>query len=233
MLTRQIWEDPFLKGTKIICLVRQDLKIWSKNTKLNLSMIASVSFSNKLMLKDWIYRTLNTDILNLDKTSSSTRRIIDEGKGSPRYSNPKYARTGRNEKGSRTTSWWSLIQKLRENHETIQKLTSQLQEMQEQMNSMNDSGNFQITVGDCLTYPVSLQWFQVLVPCWAATNACFLTHGIHRDYRKTFLVINVPRLIHSEIILKEFNLAHHKENENQFHRPQCWRLFFRMRWQTM
>ena len=31
----------------------------------------------------------------------------------------------------------------KENHETIQKLTSQLQEIQEQMNSMNDSGEFQ------------------------------------------------------------------------------------------
>ena len=35
------------------------------------------------------------------------------------------------------------VQKLRENHETTQKLTSQLQEMQEQKNSMNDSGEFQ------------------------------------------------------------------------------------------
>ena len=35
------------------------------------------------------------------------------------------------------------VQKLRENHETIQKLTSQLQQMQEQMNSMNTSGDFQ------------------------------------------------------------------------------------------
>ena len=34
-------------------------------------------------------------------------------------------------------------QKIRVNYETIQKLTSQLQEMQEQMNSMNDSGEFQ------------------------------------------------------------------------------------------
>ena len=43
----------------------------------------------------------------------------------------------------------------------------------------------------------SLQWFQVLVPCWAATNACLLTHGIHRDHRKSFLVINFLRLIHT------------------------------------
>ena len=35
------------------------------------------------------------------------------------------------------------VQKLEENRETIQKLTSQLQEMQEQMNSMNDSGKSQ------------------------------------------------------------------------------------------
>ena len=31
------------------------------------------------------------------------------------------------------------VQKLRESHEPIQRLTSQMQEMQEQMNSMNDS----------------------------------------------------------------------------------------------
>ena len=40
-------------------------------------------------------------------------------------------------------------------------LTSQLQEMQEQMNLMNDSREFkkwnQIAVGECLTFPVSLQ----------------------------------------------------------------------------
>ena len=35
------------------------------------------------------------------------------------------------------------VQKIRENHESIQKLTSQLQEIQEQMNSMNDSSEFQ------------------------------------------------------------------------------------------
>ena len=35
------------------------------------------------------------------------------------------------------------VQTLRENHETIQKLISQLQEMQEQINSTNDSGEFQ------------------------------------------------------------------------------------------
>ena len=35
----------------------------------------------------------------------------------------------------------------------------------------------QITVGDCLTFPVNQQRFQVLVLCWAVTKACHLTHG--------------------------------------------------------
>ena len=35
------------------------------------------------------------------------------------------------------------VQKIRENHETIQRLASQMQSMQEQMNSMNHSGEFQ------------------------------------------------------------------------------------------
>ena len=35
------------------------------------------------------------------------------------------------------------LQKMRESPETIQRLTSQMQEMQEQLNSMNDSGEFQ------------------------------------------------------------------------------------------
>ena len=42
---------------------------------------------------------------------------------------------------------------------------------------------------------------------------------------KCFLVINFLRLIHPEIILKEFTLAHHKDNEDQFHRLQGRGLF--------
>ena len=48
---------------------------------------------------------------------------------------------------------------------------------------------------------------------------------MHLGYRKTFLVINFLRLIHLEIILKEFVLAQHNGNENQSNRPQSGRLF--------
>ena len=40
------------------------------------------------------------------------------------------------------------VQKLKESHETIHRLTSQLQEIQEQMISMNDSGEFQEVESD-------------------------------------------------------------------------------------
>ena len=52
------------------------------------------------------------------------------------------------------------VQKLRENHEAIKNLTFQLQEMQEQMNSLiheNYKKWNQIIVGDCRTFPVNLQ----------------------------------------------------------------------------
>ena len=56
-------------------------------------------------------------------------------------------------------------------HETSQRLTSQMQEMQEQMNSVNDSGEFQKSgVGDCLAFPVNQQVFQILVLCCSAAT---------------------------------------------------------------
>ena len=103
------------------------------------------------------------------------------------------------------------VQKKIENHETTQKL-SQLQEMQDQMNSMNDSGEFQEVESNYsgrLSY-VSSQ------PAMIPSSRSMLSRDkrlplhtwniyiyIYMDYRKTFLVINFQRLIHSEIILKE------------------------------
>ena len=76
-----------------------------------------------------------------------------------------------------------------------------------------------ITAGDCLTFPVSLQRFQVLVTCWAATNACLLTHGKHRDYRESFLVINFLRLIHPEIGLETLFARNVKQNRGTIPTP--------------
>ena len=61
------------------------------------------------------------------------------------------------------------VQKLRESHDTIQKLTSQIQELRERVNCMNDLGEFQDIEsnysGIFLTFPVNRQSFQVLDLC--------------------------------------------------------------------
>ena len=88
------------------------------------------------------------------------------------------------------------FQKFRENHETIQQITSLLHQMQEQMNLMNDSdvkSNYGGRLSHGSNQPVMIR---VLVLCSAATKDCRLTSGINLDYRKTFLEINFPRMSH-------------------------------------
>ena len=122
------------------------------------------------------------------------------------------------------------VQKLRENHETIQLLTSQLQQMQEQMNPLNDSGDFQDVDSNYSGRLPQVSSQPALIPSSRALNSsatkdCRLTHGINQDYRKTFfLEINFLRLIHPEIILKEFNLTTCKETEKQSLKPERRRL---------
>ena len=100
------------------------------------------------------------------------------------------------------------LQKLRENHETIQQLTSQLQQVQEKMNSMNDSGDFldvESNYGGRFSH-VSSQL--VVIPSSRSMlsrdkRLPLGTWNQSLDHRKTFLEIIFLRLIHSEIILKE------------------------------
>ena len=57
------------------------------------------------------------------------------------------------------------VQKLRESHDTIQRLTSQIQAVQERMNPVNDSREYQEVESNhsgCLTFRVNQQRFQVL-----------------------------------------------------------------------
>ena len=116
------------------------------------------------------------------------------------------------------------VQTLREDHETIQQLISKLQQMQEQkilwvILEIFKKWN-QITVECCLTFPINLQWFQVLVPCWTATNACLLTHMEYIWITGKIFGNRYSRFSHTEIIIKEFNLTMYKENLEQSHKLQ-------------
>ena len=113
---------------EITCLLKRDLNKWIRNTKWRLSTIVILSFSNKLMLNDWIWRTPITDVLNLEENKFDYKKKFSELlkiRNMHEMGEIKRAREQRKDEVS--------VQKLGENHETIQQLTSQLQHTQEQI----------------------------------------------------------------------------------------------------
>ena len=83
------------------------------------------------MLKDWKWRTPITDILNLEENNVDLLRDTQIR---------NMHEMGEMKRGQELRVDEVSVHKLRENHETIQKLTSQTQEVHQHMNSMNDSG---------------------------------------------------------------------------------------------
>ena len=135
----------FFMEKEITCSVRQDLSLWSKNIKLDLSTIVSMSFSTKLMLKDWNYRTHNTVILNLEENKLDYKKNYQWKKNfSEKLQYEIFMNWVRWRELKNYELTNSQYRNLRASHDTIQRLTSQLQSMQEQMNSMSDSGEFQV-----------------------------------------------------------------------------------------
>ena len=102
--------------------------------------------------------------------------------------------------------------------------------MQEQMNSMNDSGNFQELESNHSGRLCHVPSSPAMIP----SSRSMLSRDKRLPFdtwnqsglQETFLEINFLHLIHPEIILKEFILAHHKENEDQFHEQQGQEPFF-------
>ena len=90
------------------------------------------------------------------------------------------------------------VQKLRENHETIQRLTSQLQQMQEQMNSMNDSGDFQDAESKYCVRLSHVSSQRVRIPSsrsLVSRDKRLPLDTWNQEYRRTFLQIKFLRLI--------------------------------------
>ena len=183
----------FLKAIGIICSVRQDLNLWSKNTKLDLLTIVLVSFSNKLMLNDSkLEETHHGYVESRREQVSTTRRISCERKSSPRCSDPKYARDGRNEESSRATGRRILFAETERkswNHTEAHFTSTRVARKNELIIWVTQEKftKWRVElVWKNHTFPVNQQEFQVHALCWASTNACNLTHGIDLDYRKTF-----------------------------------------------
>ena len=102
-----------------------------------------------------------------------------------------------------------------------------MQQMQEQMNSLNDSGDFQDVESNYSGRLSHVSCKPVMIPSSRSllsrdTRLPLDTWNL--DYRKTILEINFLRLIHPEIILKEFNLTMCKETGKQSPQPERRRL---------
>ena len=109
------------------CRVPQQVHRWTTITNGR----TKIGVTGRTIRICWIYT----------RTSSTTRRIVYEGKSSPKYSNCTKLEKIKRAQEQRVDE--VSVQKWRENGETIQQFTSQLQQMQEQKNSMNSSGEFQ------------------------------------------------------------------------------------------
>ena len=215
-LIRQIWGDLFLKGTKIVCLVREDLKWWSRNIKWDLLTIVSMSFSNKLMIKDWNWRTPITDMFNLEENNYAYKKNYLWRK--KRFEKLRY----------RIHTRWGKWRELK-NYESTNSLYNNWEEvMRQYKGSLHKCRKCKSRWIPWMIHKNYKKWnritavnqqrFQVFVLCWAATNACHSTHGIRLDHRKTFLVTNALRLIRPEIVIKEFIILRHQVFQDRF---QC------------
>ena len=143
-----------------------------------------------LCSKIGFWRTLNTDMLSVDENNLNYKKKAlreTQIRNTHEMGEMKRAQELRVDEVS--------VQTLMESHETKAHFTNAGNARILWMTEENFKKWNRITVGECLSFPVNQQRFQVLVPCWAATNACHLTHGIRLDYRKTFLVINFLQLI--------------------------------------
>ena len=117
-------------------LMKQEHQVGSLNSCIN--ELQQQSYAQRLELQDAHQRYIESR----REQARPQEEIIYERKSASRYSNTKFSRDGKIKRAQELRVDEFSVQKLRESHETIRRLTSQLQEMQEQMNSMSDSQEF-------------------------------------------------------------------------------------------
>ena len=182
----------FLMEIEITCLLKQDPNWWSRNTKWNLLTSVLVSFSNKLMLNDWNWRTPITDTLNLDDTKCDYKKNqlwkkklfeILKIRSMHEMEEMKRAQELRVDEISQCKILQKIMRQYKNPLRSCRKFKDRwiLRMIQENFKKWS-----RITVEFFHTFPVNLQGFQVHALCLAATNACHLTHGIDLDHRDVF-----------------------------------------------
>ena len=98
-------QNLFLKEIEFTCKFKRDLNWWSRNTKWNPLTVVLMSFSNKLMLNDWIWRTPITNFLNLDENKFDHKKKKSWNKMLFEKLKFEKCTRGRKAESTGTTSW--------------------------------------------------------------------------------------------------------------------------------
>ena len=118
------------------------------------------------------------------------------------------------------------VQRLSEDHQTIQQFTHQLQQMQEQI---NDSGDFQDVESNYSGKLSHVSSQLAMIPSSSSMlsrdKRLLLDTGNQSGLQENVLETNILRLIHPDIILKELNLKTCKETGKQSLKRKGRRLF--------
>ena len=146
-LTQRMLRNLSLMESETTCLLERDLNWWSRNTKWNLLAIVLISFSNRLMLNDWNWRTPITDMLNLDENKFDYKKNVSWKK--KLLEKLEFEMCTRWEKWRELKNYELTIASGEWSHATIQELTSQILELPERMNHMNDAREFQDVESIC------------------------------------------------------------------------------------
>ena len=220
-LIRRIWEDLFLKATRITCSIRRDQTWQNKSFMSSPSISASVNYYAKKKSKDRRYRTAQYGFVEsrrgqvrLQEEFSMKEKVLRNTQIRNMYEmgEIKRAQAQRMDEVS--------VQKLRESHETIQQLTSQLQQLQEQINSMHDSGDFQDVESNYSGRLSHVSSQLVMIPSsrsllrLVTSNQFGLQQNVFGNQFSTF---------DPEIILKEINLTTCEETVKLHLKQKGWR----------
>ena len=217
-LTRQIWQD-LIEGNEDHLLsqarsdfLRQEHQIESINNCV--SDLQQHAYAQRLELQGAQHGCIESrrEQVRLQEESSIKEKVLRDTQIRSMHE------MGEMKKAQELRVDEVSVQKLRESHKTIQKLTSQLQEMQDRMNSMSDLGDFQEVESNHsgrLSY-VSSQ--PAMIPSSRSMLSrnerlpldTWNTSGLQENvFGNQFSTFDSPR---------EFTLARHKENEDQFHK---------------
>ena len=133
-----------MKAIRSFAQVRQDLNLWKQEHQVGspndrISELQQQAYAQRLELQDAKHRFIESrrGQVRLQEELSVKEKVLRDSQIRSMHG------VGEMKRAQELRVDEVSMQKIRENHETIQQLTSQLQEMQEQMNSVNDSGEFQ------------------------------------------------------------------------------------------